>query len=275
MLSMDQWDDFVRARYQPDRKPEEFRQHTDDAPPVVKDFYHQNHAKQTLEFVLSKQAEYLPLRKTQLSVWDAFDALNTLVDDSDPDTDLSQTDHAVQTAESARRDGRPRWFVLTALLHDAGKMLSFFGEPQWAVVGDTFPVGCAWSDKIVYASYFRDNPDSTRPGLCTPNGVYREGCGLRSVNMSWGHDEYIYHVLKPFLPEEAQYMLRYHSFYPWHQEGAYQHLTDAHDREMLYWVREFNQYDLYSKGDGKPDLQALMPYYRDLVQEFLPDRIQW
>lgn len=36
----------------------------------------------------------------------------------------------------------------------------FYGEPQWAVVGDTFPVGCAWGDSIVYrATSFDNNPD--------------------------------------------------------------------------------------------------------------------
>lgn len=36
----------------------------------------------------------------------------------------------------------------------------FYGEPQWAVVGDTFPVGCAWGDSIVYRkTSFLDNPD--------------------------------------------------------------------------------------------------------------------
>ena len=37
------------------------------------------------------------------------------------------------------------WFVLVGLIHDLGKVLCLFGEPQWAVVGDTFPVGCAFS----------------------------------------------------------------------------------------------------------------------------------
>src|SRR2546422_6255074 len=40
--------------------------------------------------------------------------------------------------------------VLTGLIHDLGKVLCLFGEPQWAVVGDTFPVGCAHSDTIVF-----------------------------------------------------------------------------------------------------------------------------
>ena len=34
------------------------------------------------------------------------------------------------------------WFHLVGLIHDLGKVMAFFGEPQWAVVGDTFPVGC-------------------------------------------------------------------------------------------------------------------------------------
>ena len=111
--------------------------------------------------------------------------------------------------------------MLAGLIHDFGKVLCLFGEPQWAVVGDTFPVGCAWSAKIVYPEFFRDNPDRQVPAYQTPCGVYEEGCGLDNVDMSWGHDEYMYHVVKDYLPEEALYMIRYHSFYPIHREGAY------------------------------------------------------
>ena len=32
-------------------------------------------------------------------------------------------------------------------------------------------------------------------------GVYEEGCGLENVDLSWGHDEYLYHVVKDYLPE--------------------------------------------------------------------------
>ena len=88
-----------------------------------------------------------------------FNFLNQLVDDSDPDTDLDQFQHLLQTAEAIRNDGHPDWMVLVGLMHDMGKVLCLFGEPQWAVVGDTFPVGCAYSDKVVYPEYFKDNPD--------------------------------------------------------------------------------------------------------------------
>jgi inositol oxygenase len=42
---------------------------------------------------------------------------------------------SLQTAETIREDGHPDWFVLTGFIHDMGKVLCLFGEPQWAVVG--------------------------------------------------------------------------------------------------------------------------------------------
>ena len=273
--SLDQWDDDVRARYRADRKKEEFRVYDDTTPQVVRDFYQQNHALQTLEFARAKRAEYEPLQKAEMGIWEAMERLNELVDDSDPDTDLSQIQHNLQTAEAIRADGHPRWFVLTGFIHDLGKVLTMWGEPQWAVVGDTFPVGCRWSDKIVYPQYFEANPDSRNPELMTRYGVYEEQCGLDKINLSWGHDEYLYHVTKQYLPEEAQYMIRYHSWYSAHRELDYQFLMSDHDMQMMDWVRKFNPYDLYSKSAVKPDFDALKPYYDDLISEFFPKTIKW
>ena len=67
------------------------------------------------------------------------------------------------------------------------------------------------------------------------------------------------------LPEAAFYVVRYHSFYAWHTGGGYGHLLDDHDRENLRWVREFNKFDLYTKGDSVPDVEALKPYYQGLI----------
>ncbi len=93
--------------------------------------------------------------------------------------------------------------------------------------------------------------------------------------MSWGHDEYVAHAVKDKLPIEAIYMLRYHSFYPWHKENEYLHLTNETDREMVKWVRAFNRYDLYSKGAPRPKVDEVMPYYEDLVKEFFPEPLKW
>ena len=201
--SLEQWEDFVEDRYRPNRKEDEFRQYTPETPTVVREFYRLNHTHQTRAFVKQKQREFLTLNKRELGIWEAMEFLNTLVDDSDPDTSLTQIEHLMQTSEAIRREGRPSWFVLTGLIHDLGKILCLFGEPQWAVVGDTFPVGCAYSDKIVFSRFFEANPDSKNPAYQTECGIYERGCGLDRVDMSWGHDEYFYHIAKPYLPDSS------------------------------------------------------------------------
>ena len=273
--NLDVWEDFVVGRYKQGKSESDFRQYDATATPRVAEFYRTNHEKQTLDYVLSKEKEYFGLKRGNKSVWEAAEYLNTLVDDSDPDTDLTQIEHLLQTSEAIRQDGHPRWMVLVGFIHDLGKCLCLYGEPQWGVVGDTFPVGCAWSDQVVFPEYFSANPDASNPQYQTKYGIYEPSCGLENVHMSFGHDGYIAEVMKPYLSDEARYMLRFHSFYAWHRHGAYQYLENEKDREMLGWVKKFNPYDLYSKGHSKPDLQRLKPYYDDLFAEFLPEKLSW
>lgn len=275
LKELDEWDDFVAARYRQGKSEEEFRNYKEDANPTVTEFYRLNHRYQTLDFVRSKKAEFCGLKRGKKSIWEMAEYLNTLVDESDPDTDLTQIEHLLQTSEAIRSDGHPRWFVLTGFVHDLGKVLCLYGEPQWAVVGDTFPVGCAYSEDIVFPEFFAANPDIRVPEYQTKYGIYKPNCGLHNVDLSWGHDEYIYQVTRDYLPEPAHYMLRYHSFYPAHKHGAYGHLMTGKDEEMFGWVRKFNAYDLYSKGRARPKLQEIKPYYEDLVSEFFPDQIAW
>lgn len=276
---MDEWEDFLKARYpeeeQPAKSKADYRNYANPARDTVREFYRLNHRYQTLGFVLGKEAEFGALNRRRMGVWEAVEFLNTLVDDSDPDTDLTQIEHLLQTSEAIRADGHPRWFILTGLVHDLGKILCLYGEPQWAVVGDTFPVGCRYSDKVVYSEFFAENPDSLNNELMSECGMYKEHCGLENVHMSWGHDEYMYRVAKKYLPEPALYMIRYHSFYAAHREGAYRHLMNGHDEEMFEWVRAFNPYDLYSKTPARPNVDEVRPYYQDLIAEYFPDEIPW
>lgn len=281
LKNLDEWEEDLLRRYpDPDaiatsKSTEEYRNYDTPERDTVKEFYRLNHKYQTYDFVMKKREEFLSFSKKEMPVWDAFNFLNELVDDSDPDTDLDQFQHLLQTSEAIRRDGHPDWMVLVGLMHDMGKVLCLFGEPQWAVVGDTFPVGCAYSDKIVFPEFFKENPDYNNPLYNTTNGIYKPGCGLRNVHMSWGHDEYVYQMMKDSLPESGLYMLRYHSFYSWHREGAYSHLLDDHDREMLKWVELFNPYDLYSKNPEPPDWKKLRPYYEELVAKYLPATLKF
>lgn len=281
LMSLDEWEDNVLDRY-PDpativteKATEAFRNYETPVRDTVKEFYRLNHKFQTFDFVQEKRKKYLQFNMKEMPVWDAFQFLNQLVDDSDPDTDLDQFQHLLQTSEAIRRDGHPDWMVMVGLMHDMGKVLCLFDEPQWAVVGDTFPVGCAYSDKIVYPEFFKSNPDYNDERYNTKYGVYSPNCGLRNVDMSWGHDEYIYQMMKDHLPEEGLYMLRYHSFYAWHREGAYSHLLDDHDKQMLKSVCLFNPYDLYSKNPTPPVWSELKPYYEDLVAKYLPSTLKF
>ena len=281
LQSLDEWEEDILLRYpEPksvarEKETEAYRNYEDPARDTVREFYRLNHQYQTYEFVLKKREEFLGFDKKEMTVWDAFEFLNQLVDDSDPDTDLSQFQHLLQTSEAIRADGHPDWMVLTGLMHDMGKVLCLFGEPQWAVVGDTFPVGCAYSDKIVYPEFFKSNPDFYNEQYNTKYGVYQPNCGLKNVHLSWGHDEYVYQMLKDYLPEPGLYMLRYHSFYSQHRENGYDHLMDDHDREMFKYVDLFNPYDLYSKNPNPPDWNQLRPYYEDLVSKYLPETIKF
>ncbi|MDB5343718.1 MAG: hypothetical protein JWP89_2095 [Schlesneria sp.] len=289
LQSLEEWDDFLRDRYpevtspglasfqavDPAKKQDQFRNYEADARPGVREFYRLNHRHQTYEFARAKRQQYLTLDRSQMGIWEAAEYLNTLVDESDPDTDLSQLQHLLQTSEHIRADGQPRWFILAGFIHDLGKILCLWGEPQWAVVGDTFPTGCQYSRKNVFPQFFTDNPDHDDPRYQSRLGIYEAGCGLDQVQLSWGHDEYIYHVVKDYLPDPALYMLRYHSFYAWHHEDEYGHLTSDRDREMLDWVRAFNPYDLYTKSHSPPNVEELRPFYEDLIAEYFPAKLSW
>ncbi|KAF4516958.1 hypothetical protein B566_EDAN005559 [Ephemera danica] len=127
------------------------------------------------------------------------------------------------------------------------KVMAFYDEPQWAVVGDTFPVGCLWGDSIVYrADSFQGNPDGDDPRYNTECGMYERHCGLEKVDMSWGHDEYLYRMLvhnKVDLPEEALYMV--------------------------------SRYDLYTKSAEVPDVEAITPYYQSIIDKYMPGQLSW
>ncbi|KAF5201358.1 Inositol oxygenase [Thalictrum thalictroides] len=99
------------------------------------------------------------LKRTEISTSESCELLNEFVDESDdPDLDEPQIEHLLQTAEAIRKDHPDEdWLYLTGLIYpwyiDLGKVLlhaSFGALPQWAVVGDTFHVGCALDNSIVH-----------------------------------------------------------------------------------------------------------------------------
>jgi len=248
----------------------------------VEEFYRMNHIHQTYEFVKKMREEYSELNKADMSIWECCELLDEFVDESDPDLDEPQIQHLLQSAEAIRKDYPGEdWLHLTALIHDLGKVLLHpkFGQlPQWAVVGDTFPVGCAFDESIVHYKYLKDNPDFNNPQYNTKFGVYSEGCGLDNLMMSWGHDDYMYMVAKEnktTLPSAAMFIIRYHSFYPLHRSGAYKYFMNKEDEENLKWLQIFNKYDLYSKSKVRVDVEKVKPYYLSLIEKYFPPKLRW
>jgi len=254
---------------------------------TIEQFYKNLHKNQTVEYVEKMRQKYAPLDKKIMTIWEAFDMLSeTEKDASDPDIDKKQDIHSYQTAQACRRlypGEEYDWFHLTGFIHDLGKILCHpeFGEPQWAVVGDSNPCGCLHSNKIVYSQYFELNPDAANPYYNTQYGIYNKNCGLDNVLMNFGHDWYLYHVLKNqcLLPEESLKIIRYHSFYTWHQNNEYNYLCDENDRYCLFWLKEFQKCDLYSKSNKEedmPDVEQLKPYYEKLIKKYFPnEKLRW
>eukprot|EP00662_Eupelagonemidae_sp_cell21_P049605 gene49605-52324_t len=133
--------------------------------------YYEDHTQMTYDFVCEKERTWLGgtgttgnwarnskgLSHGEHTIWEVISLLDGLVDDSDPDNELPNSVHDFQTAERIRKQWPGEeydWFHLIGLLHDMGKVMALWGEPQWCVVGDTYPVGCAHSDKVVFPEFF-------------------------------------------------------------------------------------------------------------------------
>uniref|UniRef100_A0A7E4V956 Inositol oxygenase n=1 Tax=Panagrellus redivivus TaxID=6233 RepID=A0A7E4V956_PANRE len=286
MGSCDVWFRVCIMKLEEVKQPEQFRNYVEDPQTEiqkrVKEHYYLQHRYQTYDFVKSMHKKWLNFDHAKLPLLDCLDLLSDLVDASDPDVEEdANIVHAYQTAERMREayPDRP-WLHLVGLIHDLGKVMSVWGEVQYAVTGDTFPVGCMPAKSIVYGiESFAGNPDITHPVYSTKLGIYEKNCGLENVTMAWSHDEYMYQVLKNHpgctIPEEALYAIRFHSFYPYHNSGEYMYLANEKDAENLKYIFELNNWDLYSKSDEKPDIAALRPYYQSLVDQYAPGPISF
>ncbi|MCE3049600.1 hypothetical protein HAX54_045360 [Datura stramonium] len=133
--------------------------------------------------------------------------------------------HLNQTYDYVRQM-RDEYAKLDKAEMNLGKVLLLpsFGElPQWAVVGDTYPVGCAFHDSIVHSMYFKENPDYNNPAYNSKYGVYSDSCKENGTT----------------LPSAGLFIIRYHSFYALHKSGAYKELMNKEDEENLKWLHIF------------------------------------
>ena len=157
------------------------------------EFYKEIYRFQTLQYVIDMKEKYKSLQNKKMTMNKALELLNTYVDSSDPDVDEPNLIHAFQTAERIRKKyPDDKEYQIIGLIHDLGKVLFTFKEPEWSITGDTFVVGCRLPKSMVYYNHTINHPDYNNTEL----GIYNEFCGLDNLHLSFGHDEYLYQVLK-------------------------------------------------------------------------------
>ena len=256
-------------------------------------FYRLNHARQTVDYVRRQAAQYAPLTRATMDVWEALDLLNSLreyesalVGGETCDADMPLLDHALQTAEACRLEfPEHEWMAVVGLVHGLGKILAhanFGAEPQWAVCGESFPVGCRFHPAVVHSQYFQANPDRRKRAYASSTGVYQAGCGLSQVCMSWSGAEYLYMVLarnRAVLPPEALFLVRYQKFAAVLRSGQpYGELLSSFDRNMLPMLTRFREIAEYRRVElpGRLEGEALRQHYDVLLEKYIPQRkMRW
>ena len=239
--------------------------------------YKQMHEKQTLDYVMKKRLKYSKLNNTKMSIKEVLLKMDNFIDPSDPDLDVPNSIHAYQTAERIRKKyPQDKEYQIIGLIHDLGKILFEFGEENWSVVGDTYVAGCEYPKSIVYYDTLKGSPDFNK---YTKNGIYEIGCGLDNLYITFGHDEYLYQVLKENdnhkISQKYLDIIRYHSFYPWHTGGDYYQFMNEKDKTTLKNVLDFNSFDLYSKEDPIEITEEVKEYYDKLLDEYFKGDLSW
>lgn len=254
------------------------RDYNSDKIPEVKRHYENMRKYQSIKYYYRMFEKWTKFDKAELNLYEIFDMLDDYVDCSDPDINIPNRYHAFQTAEAMRKNEEPEWFQLVGLIHDIGKIMVNIGgldsdgqsnRNQWGVSGDTFILGTELPNSLVLSEYNHNYKDVNVP--------YPDSIGITNVKWSWGHDEYLYLVLKNHytnnnetienLPPIALDIIRLHSAYVWHSEEEYTNLMKPEDITRLEWVRKFNKYDLYTKKQEYPIVD--LKYYEILFNKFI------
>mmetsp|Transcript_39209 Transcript_39209/g.68908 ORF Transcript_39209/g.68908 Transcript_39209/m.68908 type:complete len:343 (-) Transcript_39209:85-1113(-) len=296
---------------------DEFRSYNaTETPERVVQHYKDMRMYQTVEFYNRMEVKYSFENgnyRRLMTIEEAFVQLENYIDASDPDLDLPNLLHLLQTAEGIRKANHPDWLQLTGLLHDMGKIMFLWGNgkdgqdgyspdgKQWALDGDTFVMGCQIpNDAVVFPEFNELNPDMHDPKYNTKYGMYAPHCGLDQLKFAWGHDEYMHRMLVAndcSIPREGLDIIRYHSAYPWHDKGAYRHLMKSEDYEPLsrlslvmcrdltpsltieLLVSILSSCHLKDEGNelrGKKMQEELWPYYRGLLEKYgLGEKLKW
>lgn len=117
------------------------------------------------------------------------------------------------------------------------------GQPEWTVAGESYPLGCAFSDRIRGAQFLCACSDRRCHAYLTPLGIYEPHCGLDRVAFTFSGPEYLSLVLQQAgvrLPYEALFLVRHQDFdSALLDDGAYACLMAPRDRAAMPLLRRF------------------------------------
>lgn len=179
------------------------------------------------------------------------------------------------------------WLPLIGLIHDLGKILvlnDFGNYSEHFSVGDIYPLGCSFSESNIYyeKNYHQKSEDFKNINYNTKLGIYKENIGFENIEMTFSHDFYLSEVLNKSihnLPEEAIYIIRFHSFYAWHtpknNHRGYTYLASEKDWFLLPLLKLFQKSDLYSKNHILPNIENIKIYYNNLISKYIPNKINF
>eukprot|EP00662_Eupelagonemidae_sp_cell21_P018688 gene18688-22554_t len=83
------------------------------------------------------------------------------------------------------------------------------------------------------------------------NGVIDAGAtgrGLAEVTTHWNHDEFAFLKLRPYIPEQWAWMIRYHSFEPLFVGDEMEPYLTPQEREWLQDLKVVEEYDHKTKN---------------------------
>lgn len=251
-----------------------FRNYVNNIP--IQDFYRKQHTQLTYNKAFENNYMFINSVKKRYSINELLDICDQIVDPSDPDMNMSQTIHSYQTAIGAMKTGYNDELITLCLIHDLGKCVNKLCDIDMTfLVGDTYPLGCPFEkDSIILSDTFTQNTDNDHSFFQNEYGIYSKNCGFDCMLFT-GHDEMIYRSCKESnskLSEEGLYILRYHSFYPWHSNNGYSKYASEYDFKNKHLLQKFQKLDLYTKSN-EPLLETDKEKVLEITKQFFPNGI--
>jgi hypothetical protein len=204
--------------------------------------YTERHDAQTLATVQTLRERYREPVFGMVSVWSMVELLSHVVDRMDHELmNVTQEIHVLLMLEGMLAEGvDDESILLTAILHDLGKVLYLVDEDPANISGSNAPIG-----------------------------EYEDGQGFDQCVFQWNHDEFGYSRFAGRVPDHVGWLIRYHSVIP----GTCLHLMDDRDRDYYerYW-KEFRRWERDTKSIHHVPRTRIADY-RQLVDAAFPDPI--